>query len=395
MAKSTFFERSAASTLKRLARGFPIVGITGPRQAGKTTLARHYFADKPYVSLENPDQLDFAQNDPRGFLGQFPDGAVLDEVQRCPSLFSWLQGLVDEARKMGQFILTGSQQFGFRAGISQTLAGRIGMVHLLPFSLSELTGHGQKIPALEQLLYRGFYPPVHDRNILPADWYASYVQTYIERDVQQLLQVKDLNLFRTFLRLCAGRTGQIVNLSSLGNDCGISHNTVKEWLAVLEASYILFRLPPHFSNFSKRLIKSSKFYFQDTGLLCWLLGIREPEQLSANAMRGPVFENFVIGELLKHLYMQGETPNLYFWRDHVGLEIDVIIDRGRKLIPVEIKAGQTITADYFRNLDKWTTLAQKVAGQPFLVYGGIKEQRRTNVHVLSWRHLDELLEHLR
>lgn len=389
--RTRFVERNAAKTLKRLSKSFPVIGITGPRQAGKTTLAQHHFPKKPYVSLENPDQLDFAHTDPKGFLAQFPKGAILDEVQRCPSLFSYLQGLVDATGQMGQFVLTGSQQFGFRAQLSQTLAGRIGLIHLLPFSVSELSANGGIPLSLNELLWKGFYPPVYDRSIQPNDWYANYTQTYIERDVQQLIQVKDLNAFRTFLRICAGRAGQIINLSGIGNDCGVSHNTIKEWLSVLEAGYIVFRLPPHFKNFSKRLIKSPKLYFYDTGLLCWLLGIKQPDQLATNPLRGAIFENFVIGEILKTQYANGDTPSLYFWRDNIGLEIDLIIDRGQTLIPVEIKAGQTVNPDFLKNLEKWKTLAGEVAQTAFLVYGGEQAQKRSTAHILPWNDLKPLL----
>lgn len=392
MNKATFIDRTAEVTLKRLAASFPIVGITGPRQAGKTTLARHYFPKKPYVSLEDPDQLDFAHTDPRRFLGQFPQGAILDEIQRCPELFSYLQRIVDEAQQMGQYILTGSQQFGFRSEISQTLAGRIGLIHLLPFSIKELSAAGTESESLDDTLYRGFYPPIYDRNIRPADWYGSYVQTYLERDVHQLIKVKDLNTFRTFLRICAGRAGQIINLSSIGNDCGLSHNTVKEWLSVLEASYIIFQLSPHHNNFSKRLIKSPKLYFYDTGLLAWLLGVKQPEQIIMHAMRGAMFENLIISELLKYQYSRGESPSIYMWRDNNGLEIDVIIDQGNRLIPVEIKAGQTINRDFFRNLKKWQKLAGNKVSQGYLVYGGDRNQDRSDISVLSWRHLDKLYE---
>ncbi|MEE8057439.1 MAG: ATP-binding protein [Pseudomonadales bacterium] len=393
MKKAAFLPRTAEATLKRLATSFPVIGITGPRQAGKTTLARHEFAEKPYISLEDPDQLDFAQTDPRRFLGQFKRGAVLDEVQRCPQLFSYLQRIVDEAQQMGQFVLTGSQQFGFREKITQTLAGRIGLIHLLPFSASELKASGLVPESLDNVLYKGFYPPLYDRHIQPNDWYAAYVQTYIERDVQQLIKVKDLNAFRTFLRLCAGRAGQIVNLSGIGNDCGVSHNTVREWLSVLEASYIVFQLQPHFNNFSKRMIKSPKLYFYDTGLLVWLLGIKQAEHIAMHAMRGALFENFIIGELLKHQYAQGEPSSLYFWRDNNGLEIDVIIDQGDELIPVEIKAGQTINKDFFKNLKKWRALAGDKANQAYLIYGGDQVQDRSDANVLPWRHLEKLYQY--
>lgn len=390
MKQSTFIQRTAESTLKRLAASFPVVGITGPRQAGKTTLARRYFPDKPYVSLENPDQLDFARSDPRRFLGQFTEGAVLDEVQRCPELFSYLQGIVDEAGGTGRFVLTGSQQFGFRARVTQTLAGRIGLIRLPPFSAEELKAAGRIPGSLDEVLYKGSYPPVYDRDIRPNDWYSAYVQTYVERDVQQLIRVKDLNAFRTFLRICAGRAGQIVNLTGIGNDCGVSYNTVKEWLSVLEASYIVFQLPPHFQNFSKRLIKSPKLYFFDTGLLAWLVGIRQPEQLAMHAMRGAIFENWVIGELFKHQYARGEPADIYFWRDNSGLEIDAIIDKGDVLRPVEIKAGQTVSRDFFRNLKRWRALAGERSDRAFLVYGGGEDQDRGDARVLSWKNLELL-----
>ncbi len=394
MKKTAFIDRTVEITLNRLAASFPVVGVTGPRQAGKTTLARHCFPKKPYVSLEDPDYLDFAHTDPRRFLGQFPQGAILDEVQRCPELFSYLQLIVDEARQMGQFILTGSQQFGFRAKISQTLAGRIGLIHLLPFSFTELRTAGVEPKSLDDLVYKGFYPPVYDRNIHPSDWYGSYVQTYVERDVQQLVKVKDLNAFRTFLRICAGRAGQIINLSSMGNDCGLSHNTVKEWLSVLEASYITFQLRPHYKNFSKRLIKSPKLYFYDSGLLAWLLGIKGSSQIIMHALRGALFENFIISELVKYQYAKGEPANISTWRDNNGLEIDVIIDQDSRLIPLEIKAGQTINRDFFKNLRKWLKLAGDEAAQAFLIYGGDQDQDRGDINVLSWRHLEKLHEWL-
>jgi len=387
-----FVARTASATLLRLQRGFPVIAITGPRQAGKTTLARITFPDKPYVTLEDPDQLDFAHTDPRAFLGRFPDGAILDEVQRCPEIFSYLQGIVDRHQVMGEFILTGSQQFGLREHVTQSLAGRIAILHLLPFSSMELEMHGCRANRLDDEMFKGFYPPVHDRPVLPADWYASYVQTYVERDVQQVLQVKDASAFRLLLRLCAGRVGQLLNLSNIGNDAGVSHNTIREWISVLEASYITFRLPPHYRNFSKRLIKSPKLYFFDTGLLCWLLGIRSTEQLATHALRGSIFENYVIAETAKYYYSHGEVPPLYFWRDQSGLEIDLIIERAGKLLPVEIKSGQTVTADFFKGLNRWTALAGREACDPTLVYGGNELQARTGIRVLGWQHLQKLFD---
>lgn len=375
-------DRDLAGLLRRLANGFPVVGLTGPRQSGKTTLAKMCFADKPYRSLEDPDQLDFALTDAKGFLGQFRHGAVLDEIQRCPELFSYLQGIVDTSSTTGQWVLTGSQQFGFRHQASQTLAGRIGLATLLPFSMTEL---GNLVTDLNTLLFTGGYPPIYDRNVLPSDWYASYVQTYLERDVQQLIRVKDLVGFRNFLRLCAGRAGQLINLSDLGNDAGVSHNTIKEWLSVLEASFIIYRLPPHHKNFSKRLIKSPKLYFIDTGLLCWLLGIRNADQLIGHAMRGPIFENLIISELLKFQLAAGEIPSLFFWRDSAQLEIDLIVDNGTTLIPFEIKSGATLSTDQFHAIKKWLDLSGLSNG--YLIYGGEQKQIRGNIHALGWRDM--------
>ncbi|MDX8409331.1 MAG: DUF4143 domain-containing protein, partial [Mariprofundales bacterium] len=259
---------------------------------------------------------------------------------------------------MGEFVLTGSQQFGFREKISQSLAGRIGLLHLLPLSSLELRLHHPEVEnALDMEMFKGFYPPIHDRAVQVGDWYSSYIQTYVERDVQQVLRVKNMSQFRLLLRLCAGRVGSILNCSSIGNDAGLSHNTVKEWLSVLEASYITFRLPPHYRNFSKRLIKSPKIYFWDTGLLCWLLGIRSPQQLATHALRGAIFENYAIAELSKCDYANGEVPPFYYWRDQSGLEVDLIIERGDRLMPVEIKSGQTMTPDFFKGLMRWQTLA--------------------------------------
>jgi len=384
-------ERSAEKTLARLRLGFPIIGITGPRQAGKTTLARMAFPEKPYLSLEDPDQLDYAQADPRGFLAQFPEGAILDEVQRCPGIFSYLQGIVDAHSRMGEFVLTGSQQFGFRAQLAQSLAGRIGLLHLLPLSSRELRLHDPaRNHSLNIEMFTGFYPPLHDRDVQVGDWYASYIQTYVERDVQQVLRVKDVNQFRQLLRLCAGRVGSVLNCSSIGNDAGLSHNTVKEWLSVLEASYITFRLPPHFQNFSKRLIKSPKLYFFDTGLLCWLLGIRSADQLATHPLRGAIFENYIIAELSKYHYFSGELPPFYYWRDQSGLEIDLIIEKGGKLIPVEMKSGQTITSDFFKGLIRWMKLAEDKARHPALIYGGEEGQERNGIHVYGWRSIEAM-----
>ncbi|OGT41128.1 MAG: AAA family ATPase [Gammaproteobacteria bacterium RIFCSPHIGHO2_12_FULL_40_19] len=380
-------KRHASATLRDKAKHYPVVAITGPRQSGKSTLAKMLFPTKPYLSLEDLDHRQFALQDPRGFLAQFPKGAVLDEVQHCPDLFSYLQTLVDAKPKPGLFILTGSQQFGLLAKISQSLAGRVGFVQLLPFTLSELQDASLAPSNLEKLLFTGLYPPIYARKIPPNTWHSDYIMTYIERDVRQLVNVQDLRTFRRFLQMCAARTGQILNLSSLANDCGITHNTAKSWISVLEASYILFLLPPHYRNFSKRLIKSPKLYFYDTGLVCTLLGLQNSEQLVMHSLRGALFETWVVSELIKNRFNNGLISNLYFWRDSQGHEVDVIIEQGDDLIPIEIKAGQTISSDYFSGLDYWRNLSeQAVRGK--LVYAGKEIQKRNQIDVIGWQKVD-------
>ena len=382
---SGMLPRRAGPTLRRLARYYPVVAITGPRQSGKTTLARATFPRKPYASLEDLDTREFAERDPRGFLAQYASGAVLDEAHRCPALFSYLQTVVDQAKRPGQFVVTGSQQFGLFANITQTLAGRVGLVHLLPFTLGEVA-QGRAPKTLEDLLWRGLYPPVHDRNIPPDVWYADYMSTYIERDVRQMVNVRDLATFRRFVRMCATRTGQVVNLASLGADCGITHNTAKAWLSVLEASYLVHLLPPYHRNFGKRLIKAPKLSFCDPGLAAWLAGIRGAGSLAIHPLRGALFETWVVGELLKAGYNRGRTPALHFWRDSGGTEIDVVAERGGVLVPVEAKSGATLVLDYFAGLTRFRDFSG--AREGILIYGGAASQRRSGTRVFGWRDVE-------
>lgn len=381
--------RAAEPTLRKLAEGFPVIAVTGPRQSGKTTLCRALFPAYPYASLENPDVRAFATEDPRGFLAQYRSGAVLDEVQRCPDLLAYLQQMVDEdSRRGGRFVLTGSQQFGLLSGISQSLAGRVALLHLLPFGAGELRAANGLPQDLDELLLKGAYPPIYDRGLDPTVWYSNYVQTYLERDVRQLINVRDLTVFQRFLRLCAGRTGQLINLSSLGDDVGVSHNTVREWLSVLVASYVIHRLPPQHRNLNKRLVKTPKLYFLDPGLAARLLGIETRMQLSNHPLRGALFETWVVSEFIKARFNRALGPNLSFWRDRTGHEVDLLVERGAQLQPVEVKSGATLTADSFKGLQRWLALACDLALRPLLVYGGDTAQQRQGVQVLPWRDLD-------
>ena len=384
----SYIPRNVESRLQHFADGYPVVMVTGPRQSGKSTLVRHAFPEHRYVSLEDLDQREFAETDPRGFLNQFSEGVILDEAQRCPALFSYLQTRVDERQRPGEFILTGSQQFDLLSGITQSLAGRAALLTLLSMTYDELQRAGKVGQNLDKILFDGAFPPIFDRGLEPHPWHGNYVRTYLERDVRQLINVQDLGTFQRFLKLCAGRTGQLLNLSSLANDCGITHNTAKAWISVLEASYIVHLLPPHHQNFNKRLVKTPKLYFLDTGLASWLLGIRNNEQLATHVQRGALFETWVISELLKARYNAGETSNLYFWRDRSGHEVDLLIDHGTHLSPLGIKSGQTINKDYFKGLDFWRKLTGKFSGKAWLVYGGNNRQTRTDVTILPWFEID-------
>ncbi len=398
--------RQASTQIQALAQWYPVVAVTGPRQSGKTTLVKACFPGKPYVSLEDPDVRESALSDPRRFLGLYPGGAILDEVQRVPELFSYLQTVVDKDRRMGAWVLTGSQQFGLRSHISQTLAGRVGLLELLPFTLGELQAATAAPEAqtlanspLEHLLWQGLYPVPVDRGVPPNVWLSDYFNTYIERDVRQMTQVRDLQSFRTFVRMCAARTSQVLNLSALAADCGISSHTAKGWLSLLQASYLVFLLPPHHVNFGKQLTKSPKLYFYDTGLVAWLMGIRSPDELSISAMRGPLFETWAVAEALKTSLHARLDAQLFFWRDKIGSEVDLLIDHPQGAQTVEFKAGQTVAGDWFNALRKYEALRAPTpapdamamtAGatttpRPLLVYGGTQALVRDVADVVPWR----------
>lgn len=383
-------KRTAHSTLLRLAQGFPIVAITGPRQSGKTTLAKSAFPDKPYLSLEDPDIRAIAESDPRRLLQNYPDGAILDEAQRVPQLFSYLQTHVDADLKPGMFVLTGSQQFGLLSGITQSLAGRVGVVQLLPFSLAELQNADRLTEKVDDILYRGYYPPLYDRKFSPGDWFAGYVTTYVERDLRQLINVRDLSIFQRFIRMCAARTGQLLNLSALASDCGITHNTAAAWISVLEASYIIHLLRPHYRNFNKRLVKMPKLYFCDVGLAAWLLGIRKNEEMAFHAHRGSLFENMVVIEFLKQCWNNGEPSNLFFWRDSKGLEIDLLLENRTGLVPIEIKSGATIASDYLDNLKKWSVMSAGQELPAWLIYGGNNKTVSGVTRIVPWNGIKDI-----
>ncbi|ODS86548.1 MAG: AAA family ATPase [Cytophagaceae bacterium SCN 52-12] len=382
--------RIATDKLTQLASHFKAVAIVGPRQSGKTTLVRELFGQKPYVSLEDPDNRQYALEDPRGFLADYPNGAILDEVQRTPDLFSYLQGVLDASEESGQFILTGSNNFLLQQNITQSLAGRIAYLQLLPFSLGELYGSNTNIagPNEDHLMLTGLYPPIHDRNIPYRDWFPNYLRTYIERDVRQIKNVTDLIVFERFIRLLAGRTGQELNMTSLAVEVGADAKTIQSWIGILESSFIVFLLRPHYRNFNKTIVQRPKVYFYDTGLVCSLLGISTEEQLRLHPLRGSIFETFIISELVKKRTNAGREINLYYWRDKTGHEIDIIVDEGLTLLPVEIKSGKTISSEFFKNLTYWLKLSGEKQG--VVLYGGNQEQQRSNgVIVKGWKNLTD------
>jgi len=376
-------DRELSKKAKELASQFKALAILGPRQSGKTTLSKYVFKDKPYVSLENPDTRIFAEEDPRGFLSQFPQGAILDEIQRVPQIFSYLQQILDEHTASGQFILTGSNNFLLQENISQTLAGRIAFVYLLPFSIQELHGTSMMPNNLDMAMLKGGYPPIYDRQIDPSNWYPNYIRTYVERDVRQIKNISNLALFDRFLKLCAGRAGQLLNLNNLGTETGVDHKTISSWISILESSFIIHLLRPHHQNFSKRIVKMPKLYFYDTGLVCSLLGIKKTEHLATHPLRGNLFENLMISEIIKNQLNKNEVGNTYFWRDHTGHEVDVIIDNGRSLYPIEIKSGQTVNDDFFKGLKQWFKISGQSKGT--VIYGGqVSQLYSEGISALPW-----------
>lgn len=383
-------QREIGNVLVKMAGKMPVISITGPRQSGKTTLARMCFPEYNYVNLENPDMYEAAKDDPRLFLSQFKKGIIIDEVQRLPSLFSYIQTISDERNKPGEFILTGSENFLLSEKISQSLAGRVFVSHLLPLSISELERADLvKTEDVDATLFHGFYPRIHKMDIEPEMFFPSYIHTYVERDVRQIVNVSNLFLFQKFLRIAAGRVGQLINYNNIANEVGVDLKTVKSWFSILESSFIVFFLPPHFENFSKRIIKTPKLYFHDIGLVCSLLGIRKKEELTSHWSKGALFENMIIADLMKGFLNQGKRPSLYFWRDSAGNEVDCLIDTGSEIKCVEIKSGTTISSDFFKGLKYYRKLNPKAA--PFLIYGGVANSIQSNAAIFGWRNAVESL----
>jgi uncharacterized protein len=381
--------RVAETRLIKLAKQFRSVAVIGPRQSGKTTLCRKVFPNKPYISLENPDTLAFANEDPRGFLAQFPNGAILDEIQRAPKIFSYLQQVLDETKKRGLFILSGSNNFLLQENISQSLAGRIAYITLLPLSIAELSAANKLTKNFQQTIFKGGYPEVIAKKVNAADWFNNYIQTYIERDVRLLKNISNLSLFLKFIKLCAGRVGSNLNLAAIANDCGIDQKTAANWMSILEASFIVYLLKPYYTNLNKRLTKSSKLYFYDTGLACALLNIDQVKSLQTNAYTGHLFENLMIIEALKCRMNMGLMDNLYFIQDKTGNEIDLILEETKLLRAYECKSSATINNDYFKGLHYFNNL-EKLQLLMHVIYGGNEVQKRSNEITIQPWHTSNL-----
>lgn len=377
--------------LERAAKQLPIVTILGPRQSGKTTLVRQTFPNKPYVNMELLHLRDLAKNDPVAFLERYPEGAIFDEIQEVPSLLSYIQVRVDENQKKGEFILTGSHQVELNEAISQSLAGRTEILHLLPLSLEELSLAGVEKP-LDTLLYEGFYPRIHLDQLNPTKTYASYIQTYIERDIRKLLKVHDLDLFQKFLKLCASRVGQILNKDGLAGDVGVSSRTIGHWLSILESCYIIYRLSPYFENFGKRVVKSPKIYFCDVGLVAYLLGIETVEQMARDPLKGNLFENLVVNELMKARYNRGLDPHLYFYQVAGRNEIDLIYQRGHELVPIEIKSARTFNSSFLTGIKSFKKIAPDRYTDPYLVYSGDEEMKLGDIQLINYRNSARIVE---
>ena len=384
----TYIPRLLVKELKRSTKEYPVTAILGPRQSGKTTLAKKAFPKKRYISMEDLDNREFCLQDPKGFLKTYSSGTIIDEVQRTPHLLSYIQTKVDRDRKKGQFILTGSNQFLLEEKLTQSLAGRVSLLRLLPLSMKEL-GSRKELKNLNHLIFKGFYPQLHTEDMKASHWFDNYIDTYVNKDVRLIKNISNLGQFNTFLKMLAGRVGQLVNFQSLANDCGLSQNTAKSWLSLLESSFIIKRLPPYYKNFNKRLIKAPKIFFYDTGLLCRLLSIKKPVEINTHSLKGFLFENFIFMELEKYFFNLGEKPSIYFWRDKRGFEIDFLIE-GKVLKVIEAKSGRTLSQDFFRNINYFKKITDEKI-KSYLIYSGEEKQIRKETSVLSWRYIGKVL----
>lgn len=383
-------KRQIEEELHILRNEFPVIAILGPRQSGKTTLSKIVFSNYRYISLEDIDHREFAINDPRGFLRKYNRNVIFDEIQRVPELMSYLQSHVDALNENGSVVITGSHNFFLMEQISQSLAGRVGITKLLPFSVKELNSNKY---TLDQYIFMGSYPRIYDQNIRPATFYKNYISTYIEKDIREIKQVTKLDLFMKFMRLLAGRTGQELNLSSISEECGVSHNTISDWVSILEASFLIYKLKPYHKNYNKRIVKNSKIYFTDTGLVCSLLGIRKPDELDYHFLKGNIFETFIVSEFIKGCYNSGEPYDLYFWRDNHKKELDLIVEYGNNRLGIEIKRSETIQEKYFSGLKYWKNLSETKTENMYLIYGGKDNSIRNNMNVIGWDSVfDEIIK---
>jgi hypothetical protein len=377
-------DRELEEELKTLQNEFPVIAILGPRQSGKTTLSKKVFSGYDYISMEDIDHREFARNDPRGFLSRYRSNVIFDEIQRVPELMSYLQTHADTQKENGKIVITGSHNFLLMEQISQSLAGRVGITKLLPFSFDEIREHSK---SLNDLLYSGMYPRIYDQDIRPETFYKNYISTYVEKDVREIKKITNLDNFMKFIRILAGRTGQELNLSAISEECGISHNTVKEWVSILEASFIIYRIRPYHKNYNKRIVKNPKIYFTDTGLVCNLLGIRKRDEIDYHFLKGNIFETFVVNEFIKYNFNYGEKLELYYWRDNHQKEMDLIVDFGTKHYGIEIKSSGTVQEKYFDTLKYWAKLSGDKLSSLFLIYGGNDNTVRNKINVVSWKSI--------
>lgn len=386
------FKRLLAKKLREAATSFPVTVLTGPRQSGKTTLLKSLFPDRKYINLENPDDLMMMKEDPRGILENHGHEWIIDEVQNMPELLSYIHGIIEQKSHPGRFVLSGSQNILLLEAVSESLAGRAAILELLPLSYSEYLTH-ENLPRLSlwDFLFYGGYPRPYQEKLDFAQWYTSYIKTYVERDVRRVIKVGDLTRFQLFMRICASRHAQELNVTEMAGNCGISVPTATSWLSVLEACYIVHKLPPYFKNFNKRLVKTPKLYFYDSSLVCRLMGLNAPEQLRQPEFAGPLFEGFIISEFLKESFARGENLPFYFWKQHQGLEVDLLVQVGGKLLACEMKSTATYDSKFLATIKKWQELTAAKAEDCYLIYGGDRSFTQNGIHVCAWNDLPKLI----